>query len=527
LLYCSPERLQQPLVQAKLQQMNISLLVVDEAHCISEWGHEFRPSYRKLAEIRALMPKVPCMALTATATGTVQQDIIQSLGLKGKVIAASFKRANLSYNFRNEPDPYTRTKLSLQKVAGIAIIYCRNRRICMELAEWLVKEGESALPYHAGLSAKDRQANQRLWMAGKTRVLVATSAFGMGINKPDVRLVIHWDLPESAEAYFQEAGRAGRDGKPAFALLFHTSEAWQVAEQKVLARYPETNYCKRVYQSLANYFQLAVGAGEMQSYDLDVPGFCKAYNLVYQEVLPALQILQDCGFITLTESVFRPAKVLFLLNPQELYAFEVAHFQFVPIIKTLLKLTGANAFTWFSTIVPQIVAKTLNMELQQLEGVLLELEQYGVITYQPASDQPRLTFLTQRWDATTMPIPTARLNKLKENHLDRLASLKHIATTDIGCRQNLLLGYFGEGSKEPCGRCDLCRKEKQPSNNSQEELKENLIQFLSRLGSQTPYQLVALTKATPEAVAIALHKLIELNKVEGNDGKYWLVKVKA
>ena len=523
LFYCSPERLQQPLVQAKLQQMKIAMLVVDEAHCISEWGNEFRPSYRKLMEVRKLLPNVPCMALTATATPKVQADIREQLSLKGPTIAASFKRANLSYNFRVEQDPFTRTKLSLQKVAGSAIIYCRNRRKTAEISDWLQREGISALPYHAGLSNQIRDYNQQQWMRNKVRVLVATNAFGMGINKPDVRLVIHWELPESVEAYFQESGRAGRDGKSAFALLYHTENAWSEASQKVQAKYPELGFCRRIYQSLSNYFHLAVGAGFMQSYDLDLAKFCKTYNYQLKEVLPALQTLVDCEFIALTEAVFRPAKVMFLLNPQDLYAFEVAHYEYVPIIKTILKITGANAFSWFSNIVTPVLARTINVEQAQFEKQLEELMQYGVLTYEPASDNPRLTFLTERWDADRLPVPMARLKALKENHLARLNQLKAISSSEIGCRQNLLLNYFGEELKEPCGICDLCRNPSQVQTSSMEAMQATILQTLSAEGALNAYQLVQLTKSTPEAVAIALHSLLKQGKVVGSEVGYSLV----
>lgn len=522
LLYCSPERLQQPLVQAKLQQMKVAMLVVDEAHCISEWGNEFRPNYRKLLEIRKLLPNVPCMALTATATPKVQTDIREQLALKGPTIAASFKRANLSYNFRNEPDPFTRSKLSLQKVAGSAIIYCRNRRKTAEIAEWLHREGVSALPYHAGLSNQVRESNQQQWMRNKIRVLVATNAFGMGINKPDVRLVIHWELPESVEAYFQESGRAGRDGKAAFSLLYHTENAWAEAYQKVQAKYPELEFCRRMYQSIANYFHLAVGAGQMQSYDLDLAHFCKTYSYQLKEVLPALQILADCEFITLTEAVFRPAKVMFLLNPQDLYAFEVAHYEYVPIIKTILRITGSNAFSWFSNIVTPVLARTINMELAQFEKQLEELMQYGVLTYQPASDNPRLTFLTERWDAERLPIPMARLNTLKENHLARLNQLRSIASGITGCRQNLLLDYFEEQSQTPCGICDLCRNPENTQVSLVDAIQLQILQLLSSGTSQTAYQLVQSTKSTPETVAIALHQLLKQGKVIAGEEGYML-----
>jgi ATP-dependent DNA helicase RecQ len=520
LFYCSPERLQQPLVQAKLQQMKVAMLVVDEAHCISEWGNEFRPNYRKLLEVRKLLPKVPCMALTATATPKVQTDIRVQLSINGPTIAASFKRKNLSYNFREEPDPFTRTKLSLQKVAGSAIIYCRNRRKTAEISEWLQREGIAALPYHAGLTNQVRANNQKQWMQNKVRVLVATNAFGMGINKPDVRLVIHWELPESVEAYFQESGRVGRDGKPAFALLYHTENAWVESYQKVQAKYPELAFCRRIYQSLANYFHLAVGAGLMQSYDLDLAQFCKTYNYQLKEVLPALQTLADCEFITVTESVFRPAKVMFLLNPQDLYAFEVAHYEYVPIIKTILKVTGANAFSWFSNITTIVLARTLNMEQVQFEKQLEELMQYGVVTYQPASSNPRLTFLTERWDSERLPIPTARLNTLKENHLARLNQLRAIASNKLSCRQNLLLDYFGEESNEPCGICDLCRKPEKSQLSLISAMEAELFEILNQGEAFSAYQLVQLTKSTPETIAIALHQLLKQGKVAPIEGGY-------
>src|SRR5690606_24405200 len=397
-LYLSPERLGSDMVQERIRHMNVNLFAVDEAHCISQWGYDFRPSYLNIATLRSLHPRVPFLALTATATARVVDDIQTQLQFSAKnVLQKSFERENLAYMAFNEEDKQGRMLRVVRKLQGSGIVYVRNRRETQETTRILLNEGISADFYHAGLEPPGRARKQEAWKTGEIRVIVATNAFGMGIDKPDVRFVIHLDIPDSLEAYYQEAGRAGRDGKKAFAvLLYHQSDRNQLLKNHELS-FPTVDYIKQVYQHLANYYQLAYGAGEGLVLDFDVADFCSRYKLDVVMTLSALKFLERDGWISISESVYIPSRVKFEANQQDLYKFQVENVAYDGLIKTILRSHG-GAFDDFVPIREYELAKRTGRQHATVVEMLVKLQQLEILSYLPQTDSPKLQFLRARID---------------------------------------------------------------------------------------------------------------------------------
>jgi len=459
-LYVSPERLQTDAFIEALRRMKVCLLAVDESHCISQWGYDFRPPYLKIAEIRPFIPKTPVLALTATATAKVVDDIQLRLGFKEKnVFQSSFERQNVTYNVCHEADKYgvLYRKLSAMK-EGSAIVYVRNRKRTQVIADWLNSVGISATFYHAGLDAKTRDQRQELWMQGKVKVIAATNAFGMGIDKPDVRLVIHVDLPDSIEAYFQEAGRAGRDLKPSEAFLLVSPADVTNLRENLAQSFPDLERIKLIYNALGNYFNIPIGAGENISYPFVIYDFANRYGFSVVEVFHTLKLLEKEGFLMLSDSFDEPSKVMIKASREGLYAFQVNHPQFKGLIQFMLRgLPGV--LTDFVKINEETMAKKIGTTAEKVQEQLKKLESYNFLSYVPRNDKPQILFLTEFID-------TKHFNLSKENYHDRkrdaqarVQAVIDFVGNDDECRSVQLLRYFNERAKKACGRCDVCRKQ--------------------------------------------------------------------
>lgn len=477
-LYVSPERLKTELFLERAKKMNLNLLAIDEAHCISQWGYDFRPPYLEIANFRELFPGLPCIALTATATEDVKIDIQEKLNFKnGKLFQKSFARDNLSYSVRKVENKEAKLFEILRKIAGTSVVYARNRRRTKEIAELLKKNGFSADFYHAGLSQADRNAKQDAWLKDKTRIIVATNAFGMGIDKPDVRTVIHWELPDNLESYYQEAGRAGRDEKPAFAVALYHPQDFKEMEEKHELAHPEFDFLKKLYQSLANYFKIAIGSGEMQSYNFEIQDFCQHYNYEVFPVFHALKVLEEEGFIQLNEQFYRPSGLHINLDFKDLYAYEIANAKFEKLIKTVLRIYGGDIYQQVIFINELQIAKMAEMSPQEVVKQLNYLDKEGVMDYSPKSDSPQLTFLEARHDANKLPLNKKRLEERKKSKYEKLMAVKNYVENDLVCRTLKLLQYFGEYKEEKCGVCDVCINEKK-SVHQDKDLEHKILQIL-------------------------------------------------
>lgn len=472
-LYVSPERLRTEIVIERVKQMTVCLLAIDEAHCISAWGYDFRPPYLQIAEFRAIIPDTPAIALTATATPDVQTDIVEKLALRPgpegdvAVFRQTFARPNLSYSAMPEENKEARLLRVLENVPGSAIVYVRSRKQTQQVAQWLVRQGVSADFYHAGLSNQQRADKQDAWMQAEpggpaTRVMVATNAFGMGIDKPDVRVVVHLDVPDSLEAYYQEAGRAGRDGQKAYAVMLYTTGDLDNLRYRTEQLYQPVAMLRRVYQALANYTAVPVGGGEFSSYDFDLSAFTNTFGLPPQETHYALKQLQQEGVIQLNENYFHPSRLAMVLDNRQLYEFQVMNPKFDPFLKLILRMYGGEVFTDFLTISESSLARAFLVNQSEIENLLTQLHERNVLIYEKQKDKPQLTFLTPRYDAPTLPINVAELNRRKELALRKVQAAILYTEHPKQCRTRLLQAYFGEKPGDACGICDNCiRKKKQ------------------------------------------------------------------
>ncbi len=472
-LYLSPERLQTPLLQARIAQMKVNLIAIDEAHCISQWGYNFRPAYLEIVALRELFPKVPFLALTATATPQVVQDIQEKLAFKSPhVIKKSFHRANLVYVAIEEHGKEKKMLEILRKVRGSAIVYTRSRKHTKAVSDYLNARQISASFYHAGLSHDQRNERQEDWINNKKRVMVATNAFGMGIDKPDVRNVIHLDLPNSLEAYFQEAGRAGRDEKKAFAvLLYNSSDLERLSKYHDIA-FPEFKLIKQVYKALGSYLQLAVGAGKGSTFDFDLPSFCQTYDLKPLTTFHSLKILQDAGWIHISESIYVPSKMKILVSREGLYSYQVENKGNDLLLKTILR-TYQGAFSHPINIYEKQLARFLKTNTEKIIHALKKMQIDGILEFFPQKDIPQITFLQERVPAENLTIDQELFKFLKERDAEQIKKVITY-TKDSKCRSNFLQLYFGEKDTKPCGICDLCLLNKTSSQNLEETILKKL-----------------------------------------------------
>ncbi len=481
-LYLSPERLQTELFLARFRKMNVSLIAVDEAHCISQWGYDFRPPYLQIASLREIKTDVRFLALTATATKVVKEDIIQKLGMNDALVfQKSFARENLSFVVRKTEHKEKKLLEILRHVPGSAIVYMRSRKGAVEMSAWLEQQNIKTTFYHAGLTHATRMLRQEEWINNAKRVMVATNAFGMGIDKPDVRAVIHMDLPENLEAYYQEAGRAGRDSKKSYAaLVFHESDVASL-RNKVLQSHPSIEYLKKIYQALANYFQVAEGSSEGESYEFDLEEFCVRFGFRSAAAFAALKKLEEEGLVLLSESFYRPSRVHIQIDKSRLYEFQVANEKFDPLIKSLLRLHGAELFSDFVPLAESAIAKSLKISGPGVAALLDQLSKLQILTYEPASEKPQITFVVARQDAQHLSLNSKRLSERRDLALAKSEAMIDFAEQTRRCRMQVMLDYFDEPSFETCGKCDVCmEKKKKDDKGSFIEYEQRVNQLLSQ-----------------------------------------------
>ncbi|MFY0591444.1 RecQ family ATP-dependent DNA helicase [Roseivirga sp.] len=460
-LYCSPERLKTELFKARIKRVQekrgIGLIAVDEAHCISQWGYDFRPAYLEISAIRELLPEVPVIALTATATPRVRKDIQEKLEFKQpKVFTKSFARENLSYSVRFEEHKERKLLEAINRVGGSSVVYVATRRHAKEVAAELMRNGVSADFYHAGLTHEERNQKQENWLHNRTRVIVSTNAFGMGIDKPDVRLVAHMDLPDNLESYYQEAGRAGRDEKKAFALAICNHKDIEDLRVKTEQSLPSIELLKNVYQMLGNYFQLANGSFPESSFNFDFQEFAKRFDRHPLEVFNAVKVLQEQGLVHLTEAFYSPARVAFLLDQRKMYEFQIANSAFEPIIKALLRLYGGEIYQESIQVQESNLAALLGTSTDAVRHTLNALQERSVIDYQAHKDQPQLTFLMPKQSADQLPLDQAALAAKRKLKLAKMEAVIDYVHQEDDCRTQMLLNYFGELDYKTCGICDNC-----------------------------------------------------------------------
>ncbi len=457
-LYISPERIATRLFQERVSRLNINLVTVDEAHCISQWGYDFRPSYLRIAAIREFIPaKVPFLALTATATPSVAEDIMEKLEFREKnILRTSFERKNISYTVKRVEDKATWLTDTLRKIGGSGIIYVRSRKRCKEIAELLVANKYSADFYHAGLPQDMRDRKQSAWTTGSTRIIVATNAFGMGIDKAEVRFVIHWEMPDSIEEYFQESGRAGRDGKKAFAILLHSSSDRKQLENSLKRKFPPVGKIKDVYEALCNYLQIPVGSGKNTVFDFSIRDFVSKYRLPVIETFNSLIFLQREGYVEFTEEINNPSRVHFVVGRDDLYRFQVANEAFDNFIKLLLR-SYTGMFTEFVAINEDLLAKRSGLSRDAVYNFLVKLSSLNIIRYIPGKKTAMVIFTEERLERKALVISSSNYLDVRKKHVFRLNKMIDYVESATRCRSVLLLDYFGEES-DRCGICDVCRE---------------------------------------------------------------------
>ncbi|HYH16084.1 MAG TPA: ATP-dependent DNA helicase RecQ [Flavisolibacter sp.] len=459
LLYVSPERIETDLFKEYLPALGVNLIAVDEAHCISQWGYDFRPSYLKIAELREELPNVPILALTASATPDVQQDIIEKLQLKEvQLFRQSYERKNLSYTVRKADAKMADLTAIISKVPGTAIIYCKSRRRTLEIAQLLQLHGFSAHYYHAGLSTEERDQKQQDWIANKVQVMVCTNAFGMGIDKPDVRLVIHADMPDCLENYYQEAGRAGRDGKKSYAVLLYTQKDIESLQELHQTRYPSFEKIRQVYQALVNFLQIPSYTGEDVSFTFHFNEFVRNFQLNSQETLYSLKALESDGWLVFNEKSFTPSTITFTTNKQQLYEFQRSYPAYEPLLTTLLR-TYEGIFDYPVFVTEKNIAYLVRKTEEEVKQLLKTITAFRVIRYTPQNDAPQIIFKKHRVRVEDLFLNLSQYEKRKAVFIDRVS--KMIQYTGVtSCRSQYINTYFGDATTNACGICDNCLKAK-------------------------------------------------------------------
>ena len=530
LLYVSPERLASDLFQTKLRHMQVSFITVDEAHCISQWGYDFRPSYLEIANIRKLLPDVPVLALTATATPQVVEDIQEKLSRKeerGKrkenrkfnVFRMSFERKNLVYVVRQANDKREQLIHILNSMPGTAIVYARSRQRTKEYADLLTKAGISATFYHAGLDSSVKDERQQAWQKGLVRVMVATNAFGMGIDKPDVRLVIHIDCPDSIEAYFQEAGRAGRDGKRSYAVLLYNNGDKRKLEKRVADTFPEKDYIRQVYEHLAFFYQIGVGSGYNHTFEFNIDKFCHAFHHFPIVVDSALKILNRAGYIEYTEEQDNQARLMFTVSRGELYKLENTIPQEEKVITALLRNYG-GLFTDFHYIDEGFIASQTGLQPQQLYQTLIGLSQRHILHFIPQKKTPYIRYTQRREDKELLQFPPVVYEERLTQFRQRIAAVIQYATDDHICRSRQLLRYFGETDSHDCGLCDVCLSHRKDGRVSEPRLntaKEKILQLFSD-GKPHPITDLRDIQLPTDELDVALSYLLQEEYILQQDG---------
>ena len=522
ILYVSPERLASDLFQTKLRHMHVSFITVDEAHCISQWGYDFRPSYLQIAQIRKLVPNAPVLALTATATPAVVQDIQQKLSQKDtnfNVFRMSFERKNLAYVVRHAPDKREQLIHILESVKGSAIVYARSRRRTKEYAELLTEAGIPATFYHAGLDSAVKDERQRGWQQDKVRVMVATNAFGMGIDKPDVRLVIHIDCPDSIEAYFQEAGRAGRDGRKAYAVLLYNDADQRKLEKRIADTFPEKDYIRKVYEHLAYFYQVGVGSGYNHIFEFNIDQFCHTFRHFPIQADAALKILDRAGYIEYTEEQDNQARVMFTIGRDDLYRLENTSPNEEKVITAMLRNYG-GLFTDYNFIDESFIAQQTQLEPQQVYMTLKGLSQRHILHFIPQKKTPYIRYTQRREDMEHVQIPPSVYEERKAQFEERIHAMINYAKDDAVCRSRQLLRYFGEESDHDCRQCDVCLSHRSEGLVSEPRMNEAMERILALLDDGQPHPLTELRdlQLPVDELDAALTYLLKEEYIRQSDG---------
>lgn len=546
LLYLSPERLESDLFQTKLRHMKVSFITVDEAHCISQWGYDFRPSYLNISRIRKILPGVPVLALTATATPKVVRDIcwqLSHIGREGRLIEnlptnnfnkntdgekeeviegfhiyrMSFARPNLNYILRQADDKVCEIIHILKSVEGSAIVYTRNRKGTQELSDILNKEGITAIYYHAGLTNADKDVRSRAWQDGDIRVMVATNAFGMGIDKPDVRIVLHLDVPDSLEAYFQEAGRAGRDGLNAYAVLIHNKNDQTSLMRRVADNFPPKEYVQRVYNEVCYYLQLAVGDGYQVSREFKLEQFCLNFKHYPTQAESALELLTKAGYIDYKEEEETRSRLLFLIKRDDLYHLRHLGNKADKVIAFVLR-HYCGIFSSYVFVEEEDIAQDCGMTSHEVYETLKQLTAQRIIHYVPAKKVPKITFLTRRVDENSIALGTAIYEDRRQQFIDRISEVIDYLNNDEYCRSRFLLEYFGDNTGKNCGKCDICREQRSERNKRlpiQEKIKEILSDGISHAAKDLMFP-----SYNREDIIQTLQEMCDAEIIHLVDGKY-------
>ena len=525
-LYISPERLDTEIFRTKLRSMKVSMITVDESHCISQWGYDFRPAYLKIAEIRELLPEVPVLALTATATPEVVTDIQARLKFReGNVFRMSFERKNLAYIVRKTDNKTKELLYILQRISGSAIIYVRNRRRTKEITELLMNEGITADFYHAGLDNAVKDLRQKRWQSGEVRVMVATNAFGMGIDKPDVRIVLHLDLPDSPEAYFQEAGRAGRDGEKAYAVILYSKSDKTTLHKRVVDTFPDKEYILNVYEHLQYYYQMAMGDGFQCIREFNLEEFCRKFKYFPVPVDSALKILTQAGYLEYTDEQDNSSRILFTIRRDELYKLREMGKEAEALVQSILR-SYTGVFTDYAYISEESLAVRTGLTRQQIYNILVTLTKRRIVDYIPRKKTPYIIYTRERLELRFLHIPPSVYEERKARYEARIKAMEEYVTTENICRSRMLLRYFGEKNEHNCGQCDVCLSKRATDNLSEESYEEVKRQILDLLSHSplTPAETADQIKAEKEDIGQVIRYLLDEGELKMQDGMLHISK---
>ena len=525
-LYISPERLDTEIFRIKLRSMKVSMITVDESHCISQWGYDFRPAYLKIAEIRELLPGVPVLALTATATPEVVKDIQSRLNFREEnVFRMSFERKNLAYIVRKTDNKTGELLHILKRIDGSAIIYVRNRRRTKEITELLMQEGITADFYHAGLDNAVKDLRQKRWQNGEIRVMVATNAFGMGIDKPDVRIVLHIDLPDSPEAYFQEAGRAGRDGLKAYAVILYAKSDKMTLHKRVADTFPEKEYILQVYEHLQYYYQMAMGDGFQCIREFNLEEFCRKFKYFPVPVDSALKILTQAGYLEYTDEQDNASRILFTIRRDELYKLREMGTEAETLIQTILR-SYTGVFTDYSYISEDTLAIRTGLTRQQIYNILVTLTKRRIVDYIPHKKTPYIIYTRERLELRYLHIPASVYEERKARYEARIKAMEEYVTSESVCRSRMLLRYFGEKNEHNCKQCDVCLNRHETDclpEDSFREMRKQILELLARK-SLPPAGIANAIEAEREDISRVIQYLLEEGELKMQDGMLHISK---